>query len=379
MITTDFIYIFLNLMMLAIFVFAGVSISYNKSNYWEYAIWPVIAFTLVLGLRLNRGNDYVHYMHVYIYDLEKNQVFFTALNHMLKFIGTGPHWIFIWYSGAFILGAMFFLKTIRQYANWVLPLFLISFTVFSEYMIRQAFGYTFVFLFMMFMFDEDMVKFKRWVCMLVCFYLSYSIHSVNAITCILNAGLYYFIRKPFSPFFSIPLYIFASYYIQQNFDFSYLNGLLSFLGEHSDKYASYTDNAGMWFSEDAIQEGFKRKPLVKVFQTLGDSSLIYLGYKVLCLNKDHKMTFLYNTFVCGAIFSQSFYTIELLRRMGDSMYWYWAFPLAYVLCNKECVMSRFRMKVIGQVMMSFLLFYSYDYLKYLLLRENNMFHFLWDL
>lgn len=365
--------------MLAIFVFAGVSISYNKSNYWEYAIWPVIAFTLVLGLRLNRGNDYVHYMQVYIYDLENNQVLFTALNHMLKFIGTGPHWIFIWYSGAFILGAMFFLKTIRQYANWVLPLFLISFTVFSEYMIRQAFGYTFVFLFMMFMFDEDMVKFKRWVCMLVCFYLSYSIHSVNAITCILNAGLYYFIRKPFSPFFSIPLYIFASYYIQQNFDFSYLNGLLSFLGEHSDKYASYTDNAGRWFSEDAIQEGFKRKPLVKVFQTLGDCSLIYLGYKVLCLNKDHKMTFLYNTFVCGAIFSQSFYTVELLRRMGDCMYWYWAFPLAYVLCNKECVMSRFRMKVIGQVMMSFLLFYSYDYLKYLLLRENNMFHFLWDL
>ena len=132
---------------------------------------------------------------------------------------------------------------------------------------------------MMFMFDEDMVKFKRWVCMLVCFYLSYSIHSVNAITCILNAGLYYFIRKPFPPIVVIPLYLLASYYLQQNFNFSYLDGLLSFIGEHNEKYASYTDNAGMWFSEDAIREGFKRYSVVKIFQTLGKCYLMYLTYK----------------------------------------------------------------------------------------------------
>lgn len=154
MITTDFIYIFLNLFMLIVFIVTGRLISKDKKNYWKYAKWPVITFTLILGLRLNRGHDYIHYMEVYRYDLEKEQVLFTLFNHFLKSLDTGAHWIFIWYSGAFILGAMFFLKSIREYSKWVLPLFLISFTTFSEYMIRQAFGYTFVFIFMLFMFNE---------------------------------------------------------------------------------------------------------------------------------------------------------------------------------------------------------------------------------
>ena len=76
--------------MLVVFIAAGRFIS-NKKNYWKYAKWPVIAFTLILGLRLNRGHDYIHYMQVYLYDLEKEQVVFTTFNHFLKGLGTGPH------------------------------------------------------------------------------------------------------------------------------------------------------------------------------------------------------------------------------------------------------------------------------------------------
>lgn len=60
MITTDFIYIFLNLFMLIVFIVTGRLISKDKKNYWKYAKWPVITFTLILGLRLNRGHDYIH-------------------------------------------------------------------------------------------------------------------------------------------------------------------------------------------------------------------------------------------------------------------------------------------------------------------------------
>ena len=95
MITTDFIYIFLNLFMLIVFIVTGRLISKDKKNYWKYAKWPVITFTLILGLRLNRGHDYIHYMEVYRYDLEKEQVLFTLFNHFLKSLDTGAHWIFI--------------------------------------------------------------------------------------------------------------------------------------------------------------------------------------------------------------------------------------------------------------------------------------------
>ena len=376
MVTTDFVYIFLNLILLLFFVIAGFRISYDKSNYWEYAFWPIVAFTLILGLRLDRGNDYIHYMQVYLYDLEKKQVLFTCFNHFLKSVGTGPHWIFIWYSGVFILGAMFFLYKIREYAIFVFPLFLIAFITFSEYMIRQAFGYTFVFIFMGFMFDEEMERYKKWACMAVCFWLSYNIHSANAISCLLSFGLYYFVKFPFKPLYSIPLYLLATLYLQKNFDFSYLNGVLSFLGEQSDKFSVYTDNADRWFSKDAMESIYDRKPFIKLLQTIGDCSLMYISYHCLKIKQDKRIQFLYNTFVVGAIITQCFYSLEILRRMGEIMYWFWAFPLAYYLYNKKdkCINTQ-----LINVLSVGLLFYCYEYLKYLFLRVNDMYKFLWDL
>lgn len=64
----------------------------------------------------------------------------------------------------------------------------------------------------------------------------------------------------------------------------------------------------------------------------------------------------------GAIFSQCFYTLEILRRMGDIMYWNWAFPLAYFLYNIKRDICHSRLV---EYLSISLLFYSYEYLKYL--------------
>lgn len=379
MITTDFTYIFLNLLMLMIFIFAGIGICKDKHHYWSYAIWPILAFTIVLGFRLNRGNDYIHYMDVYLYDLEESQVLFTEFNHFLKTLGVGPHGIFVWYSGAFILGAMFFLKTLKQFASWIFPLFMMSFIFFSEYMIRQAFGYTFVFLFMLFMFKEEFPTCKRYICMFICFYLAYSIHSANAITCIIDVVLYYFIKVPFSTRVTIPAYLVASFYLQNNFDFTYLEGLLSFLGDQSDKFSTYTDNADIWFDSESKNAIYDRNSIVKILQTLGECSLIYLGNRALHIREDKRIVFMYNLFVLGAIVSQCFYSLEILRRMGDVMYWYWAFPLAYVLFYRKEIFSTFKYRFISSSLYLFLLFYGYDYLKYLFMRTLDMYKFIWDM
>lgn len=380
MITTDFIYIFLNLVMLLVFIISGKCIHKDKKHFWKYAIWPVIVFTLVLGLRLNRGNDYIHYMQVYLYDLVDDQVLFTAFNHFLKSLGTGPHWIFIWYSGAFILGAMFFLEKLREYASFILPLFLIAFTSFSEYMIRQAFGYSFVFLFIAFMFSEDMPRYKRWVCMAFSFWLASNIHSANAITCIISMGLYYFVSSPIKPMYSIPLYLVATFYLQKHFDFSYLNGILSFLGDQNDKFSSYTENADNWFSDDAKNAIYDRKPVIKILQTMGDCSLMYLSYICIKLKPNRQFSFFHNTFTIGAIVTQCFYSLEILRRMGDIMYWYWAFPLAYYLFHAKYVLRKLVSKEhLLKCLSLALLFYGYEYLKYLFLRVDNMYKFLWDM
>ena len=100
MITTDFIYIFLNLFMLIVFIVTGRLISKDKKNYWKYAKWPVI--TLIFFFTNYYQKETGAMVKVTVdgkvygtYDLEKEQVLFTLFNHFLKSLDTGAHWIFI--------------------------------------------------------------------------------------------------------------------------------------------------------------------------------------------------------------------------------------------------------------------------------------------
>lgn len=368
--------------MLATFIVAGICVSEDRRHYWKYAIWPVVAFTLVLGLRLNRGNDYIHYMQVYLYDLEDNQVLFTAFNHFLKVIGTGPHWIFIWYSGAFVLGGAWIIRDYRTEAKWLFPLFLMSFVVFSEFMIRQAFGAAFLFFMMYSLMNNKASRKQRIIGTLFWLCVSYTIHSANLIPGVIIIGLYLVVYKPIPWQFSIPAYIVASYILQKNFDFSYLSDFLSVLGNQNDKFSEYTTNSDKWFSADAMNEEWYRKPVVKVFETAGNIALLYLGYYQAALFKKRKYVTVYNLVVIGAIVEQSFFTIEILRRMGDAMYWFWCFPLASVLCYRQEILGHVksaykRMVVKGLYVL--LAFFVYDYLKYLFLRPLDMYKFIWDM
>ncbi len=383
MITTDFIYIFLNVLALVIFMIAGRNISANGNNYWRYARWCIVTFTLLLGLRVNRGNDYVHYMNVYIHDLERNDLLFTSINHVLKYIGVGEHWIFMYYSGAYIIGAMIMLQEYRQYSKYLFPLFLMAFTIFSEYMIRQAFGFTFVFVMIKYLLDDNLKLKAKVIRMALCFLLAYSIHSANAVTALALIGVYYFIRFPLPPNITVPAFLFASYVFSSVFDFSYLSGILSFLGDTNDKFASYTDRSDRWFSSEAMGEGYIRNPIVKVLQTCGECGLFYLGYKSLQMKPDRNFLLMYNFYVIGSVYSQCFYTLEIMRRMGDVMWYFWAFPLAYVFSCRKQLYNTYSKKLTTRYLIraSFvaLIFFSYDYLKYLFFRTKDMYHFIWDL
>lgn len=154
--------------MLITFIIAGKGISKDKSHYWIYAFWPAI----VLLLYQDCGLIEVMIMFIiwkFIFMIQKISKY--CLLHLIISLKIweqdriGFYLVF----GCFYIGSHVFLRSVKRYAAWVLPLFLISFTVFSEYMIRQSFGYTFVFLFMLFLFKEEMPIYKRYICMFVCF------------------------------------------------------------------------------------------------------------------------------------------------------------------------------------------------------------------
>ncbi len=377
MITTDFQYIFLNLLMMTVFIFTGRFASKDEKNYWKYAIWCVIAFTLVLGLRYGRGNDYFRYVTTYIREDDKDQRLFTWFNYFLReILGIGRYYFFVIYSFIFVLCAMISFKEYRQYIQWLFPLFLIAFTYVSEYTIRQGLGYSFIFLFTMYLMKDEWEFKKKLPYLVGTFLAAFSIHSANAINAVIFLSVYYFFRKPITPLISIPCVILATFVVGNIFDFNWLSPLLSFIGDVDSKYSHYADNSERWFSAESSNDALLRNSIIQLWQTWGECSLLYLGYKTINKYNATKIAIFYNVYWIGFVIWASFITIEILNRMGYSMYVYWIFPLAAVLYKMpkwSSIPFIYKFCYIG------LTFYAYEYLKYLFLRTREMYHFIWDI
>ena len=150
----DLDYFLLNLLLLLIFIIAGNKISFGRKK--EKYIWICfIVFTFVLGSRYLRGNDYLPYQHTFLYDDDESQIIFTAINRFLRGIGIGKYYFLYIYSIPFIVCALTFMKNLKIYARYLFPAFLLSFIFFNEYCIRQALGFSFVFMYMYYLFEKD--------------------------------------------------------------------------------------------------------------------------------------------------------------------------------------------------------------------------------
>ena len=100
-----------------------------------------------------RGNDYQHYTEVFNGDIPDTTGFlFIGINGYCKVISFNAYSVFLIYSFVFILCATYFLKEYKTYAKWTFPLFIMAYMQFEEYMIRQAFSYSFFFLYMNYLF-----------------------------------------------------------------------------------------------------------------------------------------------------------------------------------------------------------------------------------
>lgn len=126
-----FIFILLNFINLFIFWYFGKKIHKTKGNngYWQLAIWCIISYAVVMGLRFGRMIDYNVYYERYIgigqnffnYDYE---VFFKAICWILYNIGV-PYSGFICICSIILISSVFFLlKNYPRYLPYALLLFL---------------------------------------------------------------------------------------------------------------------------------------------------------------------------------------------------------------------------------------------------------------
>ena len=143
----DIDYLFITLFLVFIYYIAGSNIAKGKS-YWQSSILCIISMVFIMGVRYNRGNDYMHYIAVYEYDLEDNQILFTWFNNLLKSFDTHPIEIFAYYAFPFAVFSLFLLKRYKLYAKYLLPLFVVGWLQYEESMIRQILGFSFGFVYL---------------------------------------------------------------------------------------------------------------------------------------------------------------------------------------------------------------------------------------
>lgn len=381
----DFDFIFLNILLLATFTIAGINVS-NGYSYLKNAGICILLFTFVLGFRFMRGNDYAHYMDVYEYNLESDQKVFTLLCNTLKYLGVNAYMAFVVYASIFSTSLFIFLYRYKKYAYLVFPLSLIALTFFHEYMIRQELSYAFVFLYLdsLFCIDFRQLNKQRFLDtdtvrrLIYCFcfaLIAISIHSANLPVIALFTILYALVRKPVSWKYSVPILLLCTYVFARIVDLSQFNTLFNLLGSVDDKFASYADNSSSWFGADGKDDMYTRKWYILVLEMIGHSSAFYLGYKLLKEHLDSRsVTTIFNCYVFGSVFMNLFRELELLNRMGYVFAIWWFVPVAFILAFYRKVNYSW----VEKLMHVFLIFYLYDYLKYLLMTPG-MTSFLWDI
>lgn len=143
------------------FVFYGrvISKSKSESNYWTTVIPVIIVYSLIEGLRWNRGVDYLHYCQDLTSSLYADYSELLYLGWITVFKWTGlPYWCaFILYSALLIISFLQLIRNFRRSAYFSLPLFYLITTLAAENLIRQYLAVPFIMLCM------DQVWRKKWI------------------------------------------------------------------------------------------------------------------------------------------------------------------------------------------------------------------------
>ncbi len=300
-----FTYWFLKTLLLCLLIVCGSQIYRNRNKSIMYIILAVLAYSLIQGLRYNRGADYMHYK----YDMEGHwfsdnyeygyKFLVTLLSHYCDF----PYWaIFIFYSLLLIVAAILVAKKLPKAAIWFLPLFYIITGNYSENLVRQYIAISFL-LFAYYFYLCDNFKGMFLSLLLVpCFHLSGLYAVLLFVTLVyVKIGL-----NKIVPYFFIFLYLFLLFFWKS----SYLNVVSSYIsmfGDYQFAFQSYVQNSDRWFTEegslsDILDYKFQLSFLHSFFIAIGNLITIYYGYKCVKIS-NQKFSIPYYFFIMSLLFS----------------------------------------------------------------------------
>lgn len=303
----------------------------DKYKFGVYALFPILLFSLITGMRYGWGPDYLWYKFQFEYPndrivIEDTQASWRYLNMILDAIGFNYVGVYIFYSLVFVTCAFVLIRSYGKASKYMYAFFVPAILFSVTTTIRQGFATSFLFLALYFL------KEKKWIKVFIFIVIAGFFHSGTLVVSAIILSFYFFVKKqPFNWKITIPLLLFFTYF----FDALLIGSVSDLIGSFSlgdTHFTNYLKNSDNWFSEDAANsELYERSFVADIIWTLFYISFIYIGYKALKFKPDPNMIYLYNIVVFGIIFYQIVRLFEIWRRFAGPLIGLYFIVLGYSL------------------------------------------------
>jgi hypothetical protein len=374
------IFIFFRVLLLFILVVTGYNLSrpikLRKMDYWIIAGISIISYSLIEGLRYNRGIDYDHYKKLYekalnlglYWKSDAIEPFFQLINKTFRILDAPYPVVFVFYSFILITSCLFFMKEHRKVALFAIPMFFMATIGQSENLVRQFMAFSFVLISLNYFFTNSWIKFSIW------FLLALLTHT-SCIIFLPFLFLFKFIKKPFGSLYVILGLYFISWLWKPEYWGKYYQYFQ--ILQLGDNYQGYTENAEIWFSGDVLQE-FTQSTFYLIRLFLFNTLMMILGYSLLERYRKLHFHYFYYLFVIGAILQHIVSKLEILNRLVLYFYMFWFIVLSYIVYDSISFKNRkSSTKIICRLLIVNVI---YDYIISPLINVNaNNTLFIWDI
>lgn len=376
MIGSLFTYNLLKLLLAVTLLICGKTISKtkNKRAIFVSAIIAIAVFSLIEGLRWDRGPDYYNnYLLLTTNDLnvKKSEPFFNTIIDTLKMLSI-PYWgCFIFFSFLYIYSFTKIVKVFPKAAMWALPvMFLISVDA-HENLIRQFIAISFL-LFAYYCYISN-----QKALMLLCLLAVFNIHLSGLFAVAL---LFLFILLKPEKIIKSPLLLTGIYLVLYFFwDTVYLSGITSILEKinlGTDNMQGYLDNADRWFTDEGslsyLQGAKVSISLIKhLFTLITNSTIIYYGFQTIKYDQRLRIPYWF-TFTAILLFVLGG-DIEIYRRLA-----WWLYCFMPILLGAIWYLVPIKPKIKITLMSIIAFSYAYSFIMNLTTVPYSGFAFVWD-
>lgn len=339
--------IYIILLFIFVFIYCyliGRKNSVQSNNYTYYIAYsiPLIAISIILGLRFGWYTDYMGYYESYVNSEGNHEFLFELLNNILRFQKIPGPGAFVVYAFICYLGIIIFLSKFKDIAYLCFPLILYIYFVDTSNLIRYTLAGFFIYISTKILLDKVKTKTKtiRKTFLFILLSLCAILTHTGMIIIIPLILLCYKGKVLSNTKYTIPLFILSVFLTPDLFTGSTMT-FINIISKHInfgdlsiERYLSDGNEQSKYFQEIRYETFWGREDahiyaqLIEMFLLL---LIIYCGNFVNRYLQSEKYELCYRIATLSSILYIPFFGNEIMMRVVSFLFVFTAFPIAYSL------------------------------------------------